>query len=129
MKLSFFDVVKQYIKDHWLRYVLCIMFVVMIVVLNNTLKDDFTSKIIYSDGLFIGGALLIGYGLLIVANYFGTFNIFQMMFNKRTVEGRRETLYEYSIRKQGERKLRVMNFVDFLVVGTICLIIARLLLI
>jgi hypothetical protein len=37
----------------------------MIVATYNSLKDNFHSKIFYSDGLFIGGALLVGYSLLI----------------------------------------------------------------
>jgi hypothetical protein len=123
------DAILQYIKEHWLRYLLSIIFVAVIVITNNALKEDFSSKIFYSDGLFIGGALLIGYGFLVIFNYFGAFDIFQMMFNRRMVDGRREQYYEYSIRKRAERKPGVMNFIDYMIVGVLCLIIARLLLI
>ena len=123
------SIVLEYIKNHWLRYLLCVIFVAAVVITNNVLKESFTSKIIYSDGIFIGGALLIGYGLLVLCNYFGAFNMFQMMFNRHIVDGRREQFYEFSERKRLERKPAVMNFIDFEVVGIICLIIAKLLLI
>ena len=123
------EAVKQFIKEHWLRYVLCLMFVTIVVVLVNSLRDNFTNRIFYSDGLFIAGALLIGYGLLIVVNYFGAFDVFQLLFNKKTVDGRKENLYEFSTRKKEERRVRVFNFLDFIIVGVICLIIAWLLLI
>ena len=122
------NVILEYFKQHWLRYVISCIFVSLITVLNVYLKGDFTSKIFYADGLFIGGALLVGYGLLILMNYFGTFDIFQFMFNRTLVNGRREQLYEYSVRKKAERKPRVIEFLDFIIVGFIFIIIAVLLL-
>ena len=128
MKLKKPNIVLEYIKGHWLRYVLCLFFIAIIVILYNSLKESFTSKIFYSDGLFIAGGLLVGYGLLIIVNYFGAFNIFQMMFNRKIVNGRREQLYEFTVRKQEERKVGLFSFVDFFIVGFLCIIIAWLLL-
>ena len=71
---------------------------------------------------------MVGYSLLIVMNYFGTFDIFQLMFNRHLVNGRKEHLYEYSVRKRLERKPKLFNFLDFTIVGLICIIIAWLLL-
>lgn len=122
--MRFFEIVGEYLKNHWIRLVASIVYGIVICVIYNFSNDGFSYAISYSNGLFIGGATLFLFGLLTVVNYFGGFDIFSYMFRSKYVGDHRESLYEYSERKKIERKPAAFIFIDYLAVGTIFMIVS-----
>lgn len=122
--MKFWRFLGHYFSTHWIRLVACLIFGIIIVIINNATHGTFTSLFQYSNGLFIGGAILFLFGLLTVVNYFGGLDIFSYMFRARKTDGHRESLYDYSERKKVERKPAAFNFIDYLIVGTIFMIVA-----
>ena len=126
--MRFFEKVGEYLSKHWIRLLASIVYCIVICVIYNLANDGFGYAVAYSNGLFIGGATLFLFGLLTIVNYFGGFDIFSYMFRSKYIGDHRESLYEYSERKKIERKPAAFIFIDYLVVGTIFMIVSFIIL-
>lgn len=124
--MRFLEFMKEYFKHHWIRLLVSTLYVASICILYNIINDGFAYRVSYSNGLFIGGATIFLFGLLTIVNYFGGFDIFSFMFNNKRVDGHRETLFDYSERKKMERKDSAFVFIDYLVIGTIGMIVSTI---
>ena len=80
------------------------------------------------NGLFIGGAVVLGIYLLTLLNYFGAFDLFGYSFSTIGVKyfphGKKkyDDYYSYTEIKKEKRKKDQFNFVAYLVVGLIFVI-------
>ena len=124
--MRFFEFLGEYFKNHWIRLLASVAYCILICVVYNLLNDGFNIGLNYVNGFFIGGATIFLFGLLVVVNYFGGLDIFSYMFSARRVGDHRETLFEYAERKKVERKPSAFVFIDYLIVGTIFMIISEI---
>lgn len=116
--MKFLRKIGDYFIRHSIRLSICLLYGVLFMLLYNTFKDSFDKRYGYYNGFFLAGATLFFYGLLCVVTNFGGLDMFSFMFNKRRVDGRKETLYEYSERKKIERKPNAFVFFDYLLIGS-----------
>ena len=121
--MNFFDRIKEYFINHWIRLLFCFIYGIIVLVLY-LLGHDNKILVSYCDGLFIAGATLILFGLLVLVTYFGALDIFSYAFNSKRINGKKETLYDYEERKKIERKPNSMNFIDYILVGAFYVLIA-----
>lgn len=115
---------KQFFKDFYIRLIVCFVYGLLIVIINNIIKHTFNSLIEYSNGFFIGGFSLICFGGLSVINYFGGFDIFQYTFRRRPKGGPQESLYDFSNRKKLERSKGKKTFIPYFVIGVFYILVA-----
>lgn len=106
---------------------------IMICVIIGTLSiKGFNYLVNYCNAFFIAGALFIGIGLLSIVTNFGTFDIFS--YSGRYVINRIknvsvERFPEYTDNKKEKRKKLKFEFVPYMVLGVLCLLVAIVLLI
>lgn len=124
--MRFWMFIGDYFKNHWIRLVGATVYCLIICAIYNWLNDGFTLALNYVNGLFIAGATIFCFGLLILVNYFGGFDMFSYLFRAKIVNNHRETLYDYSVRKKAERRPSLMGFIDYLIVGTIFMLISSI---
>ena len=72
----------------------------------------------YRDGATIGGFALIFFGLLLVLNHFGAFDIFNYFFQRKKKEdGSKEIYSEFVERKRIEKGRLNLSFLPYLIIG------------
>lgn len=124
--MRFSTLIKLYFRDHWIRLVVCVIYGAFMTIIYNVIRNAFAQGLFYFDGMFIGGATLFLFGLLTIVNYFGGFDIFSHIFGAKIVDNHRETLFDFSVRKKQERMAKRFVFIDYLVIGTIFMIISAI---
>ena len=112
-----------FFKNNWIRFLVAFLLGVVPVIVYQAVNNTWTLPLGYCNGLFVSAFLLISISVLVVLNLFGAFDIFSFYINrKRTEEGRKEDLYEYSTRKKEERLKAKLVFLPYLIVGLLYLI-------
>ena len=118
MKTIFFHSLKKYIG--------CLIYLLIIVLLYNLLREQWTILVNYADSTFIGGFSLICVGGFYVFNYLGAYDIFQAAFAKRLPNGKKMTLYEFSEKRKIERSKTPFTYVPYFVVGCLGVVISSI---
>lgn len=126
--MQFWYLVKTYFKYHWIRLLASVVYCVLMLFLYNFIHHAFENSYFYFDGFFIGGATLFLFGLLTIVSYFGGFDMLSYLFRAKVVDNHRESLYDYSVRRRSERMPNRFAFIDYLVIGTIFMIVGAILL-
>lgn len=115
------------IKQYWLKYILCFLYGIIIMVINNAIQGVWNAVVVYANGAFIAGASLLCYGGLSICSLFGAYDIFTYMGARRNENGVKPSLYEYSLMKKEKRKEKKLAFLAYFVVGALYLIVMILL--
>ena len=103
---------KAFLNDHKKRLIISIVYGIIIMIINN-LVNSWDSIIHYCNGAFIAGFSLLCIGGLSTVSYFGGFDMFGYIVRKRPKDGPNESLYDYSMRKNVERKKGVKFFISY----------------
>ncbi len=111
------------LKQYWLKYVLCLIYGIIILIVNNSIQGVWNAVVVYANGAFIAGASLLCYGGLSICSLFGAYDIFTYMGARRNERGVKPSLYEYSQMKKEKRKEKKLAFVPYFVVGGFYLIV------
>jgi hypothetical protein len=106
----------------WKKYLIWIVYVLVILVIHNFAYGTWDLLILYSNGLFIGGASLFCISLLIIVGNFGAFDTFSFLVNGKK-EGCK-TLYDYTEKVKEKRKNKKFNFIPSMVVSIITIMIS-----
>ncbi|MCQ2771925.1 MAG: DUF3899 domain-containing protein [Bacilli bacterium] len=126
-KMSIGQTITNFFKYNWFRFLLAIALAAACLITYCVTYSDWVSPIVYVNGLFIGGALCIGVSLMSVVLLFGFLDIFSYYFNRKTTENGKEDLYEYSERKKSLRMKNPLNFLPYLFIGVVAIIISVIL--
>lgn len=98
------------------QYVIATAVSVVITVLS-LLRDGFALRISYYNALTTAGAVTLLLGLLMIAGYFGAFDIFGYSFSTFRRQRRFHDLYSYSEAKREKRRHGDKYFAPWLIVG------------
>ena len=109
------------------RYLFSIVFTIVIVLLYNILRNEWTLIVNYHDSFFIAGLSLVLIGLLSVVDYFGGLDIFRYMFKRKNPDGTKTTLYDFSEERKEKLKTKTYRFVPFMTMGVIMIIVCLIL--
>ena len=94
----------KYFKSTYVRYIIAFIFTIIIYLIYQFLNNLWLEPIGFINSFQIAGLSLIFMGLLGLVSYFGGFDIYGYMFDrKRTETGRKEDFYEYCNRKKESR--------------------------
>ena len=109
----------------WKRYVaaLIINIVLTLVVL---FSRGFGLKIYYVDAFSVAGFVSILLGLLVWITGAGAFDTIGYGFSTLRGDRKYKDLYEYSVRKKEKRSRHKKNFLPYIVVGIVFLVISFL---
>ncbi len=118
---------KEFFKKSWIRLTICLIFGLLIVIINNLIRKNWNSLDNYCDGFFIGGFSIICIGCLSVLNYFGAFDVFQYTFRRKPKNSPSESLYDFSNRKKETRHSGTKHFIPYFIIGSFYLIISLVL--
>lgn len=111
-----------------IKYIVSLVVSLLLMVLYCAIRNTWSSPMMYSNGLFIGGFTMVSVGLLNLLNNFGAYDMWAYVFTrKRKKEG--ITLAEYSEIKAEERKKTRFSFVPFVTVGLFAIIVSAIILI
>ena len=110
-----------------MKYIISFVFGIVVLGIKMIIDNSATSLLTYTNGTFIGGFMLICFGGLSVINYFGGFDIFQVMVAKKGENGKKPTLNEFSQMKAEKRKKNKYVFVPYFTVGGFYLLISLIL--
>ena len=110
-----------------IKYIVSFVVAALFMVIYCALRNTWNYIMYYSNGLFIGGFVMVSVGLLVLLNNFGAYDIWSYVFTrKRKKEG--ITLAEYSEIKAEARKKSRYTFVPFVTVGLFFILISAILL-
>lgn len=131
----------DFLKKHWFRFLICILLVAGCIVVYNIFNsyeneetgfvyNAWTSKVSYSNALFISGFTTIGIGGLNLISKAGGFDIYSYMVGaKKKEDGKKETLYDYSERMSVKRKKRKYEWIIYFAFGALEIIVSAILMI
>ena len=108
------------------KYIGCLVFLLVIIVLYNVIREQWNVLVNYADSSFLGGFSLICVGGFSVLNHFGAYDIFQAAFAKRLPNGKKMTLYEFSEKRKIERSKSPYTYVPYFVVGCLGIVISSI---
>ncbi len=118
------SVIGAYLHKYWLKFALCPVIGLLIMVIYNSAAGQWTALVSYSNGAFIAGAVLFLIGLLSLVNSFGAFDLSSFYFRRKQFdETRKENYGEYVTRRAEERKKTRMGFLPYVIVGTVFIIV------
>lgn len=117
--MKFWFRIGAYFKKHWIRLLSFIIYGALIIIIYNAMRSDFISLINYANASFIAGITLILMGGLSIVNYFGGLDIYSYMFLAKRKDGKKEALYDYSLRKKEQRRPHALYFLDYFYIGII----------
>ncbi len=116
------DAILTYLRDHWIKFVVCILIGATPLLIYLGSKNGWTSSYAYMDGCFIGAATLLGIGFLAIINNFGGFDLFSFYFRRHKTENGPEDFGDYVQRKGQERVKLRWGFLPYFVIGVCYLI-------
>ena len=117
-----------FFAEYWVRFLVSFMIGVTLYVATNLIENQWSLVRSHCDACFIAGSVLVGISALVLLNFFGAFDIFSFYFNRKKKEnGDKEMLYDYSLRKKGERAKFKLAFLPYLLMGALFIVGALIL--
>lgn len=111
-------------KKDIIKFVISIIYGILIIVIYNSVNQVWNSLIVYCDGAFIAGASLVCVAGLSLCTSLGAFDIFSFMgAKKQNVKGR-VSFYDYTEMKKEQRKTKKMYWLPYFVAGAVYLVVA-----
>lgn len=110
------------IKQYWKKYILCLVYGIVIMVINNTIQSCWDKMVVYANGAFIAGGSLLCYGGLSLCSLFGAYDIFSYMGAKKGPNGVKPSFYDYTLMKNERRKEKKYAFLPYFITGGFYLI-------
>ena len=121
--------IATFFRKNWIRILVATILGIGVMVLYNFSAGDWNELISYSNGAFISGFIWLAIGGLYIVEGFGGFDIFAYLVRrKKTQEGHTESLYEYSQRRNEQRKPARFGFLAYFLVAVIYFLISLILL-
>ena len=112
-----------FLQKHWIKFVVCILVGFGLMAIYNSAAGNWHTLASYSNGAFIGGAVLFLVGLLSLVGSFGAFDLASFYFlRKRVDETRKENYGEYVTRRADDHAKARMGFLPYVIVGILYII-------
>lgn len=125
--MKFKDRLKYFFIDNKGKFIFAFILSFAIILLYTILNNSWTSIVAYSDILFSTSGILLCVAGFSFVNYHGFFDMFAFSFTKKKRKEMGEDYYQYSERKNLERKTNKLAPVPYLIVSLLFLIISIIL--
>ena len=106
------------------KYIFCLLYGIIIIVINNLIHASFTGLLCYSDGCFIAGLSLLCFGGLSIVNNLGAFDIFSYMFVKKDEHGFKKPFFDYCEGKKESRSKKKYASIPYFITGFFYIILS-----
>lgn len=115
------DWFKRLFLHSLVKYIILII-LGLLIVLANLLFNGFEFYTFYVGGVQIAGLAIILMGGLSMLGYYGAFDFWGYTFSKKTVDGRRISIVDYTERRQVKRHSKNIPFTPYFLVGIVFLV-------
>ena len=116
------------IKSPWYKYLILTIVGILLIIISVATHDAWTIYIYYTDGFLLAGVVLILLGGLSFVTSQGAFDIFSYSGTKRSNNGKKLTLAEYSEVMREERQNKGYVFMPYILVGISFLVVGIIML-
>lgn len=116
------------IKSPWYKYLILTIVGILLIIISVATHDAWTTYIYYTDGFLLAGVVLILLGGLSFVTSQGAFDIFSYLGTKRSNNGKKLTLAEYSEVMREERQNKGYVFMPYILVGISFLVVGIIML-
>ncbi len=116
------------IKSPWYKYLILTIVGILLIIISVATHDAWTIYIYYTDGFLLAGVVLILLGGLSFVTSQGAFDIFSYLGTKRSNNGKKLTLAEYSEVMREERQNKGYVFMPYILVGISFLVVGIIML-
>lgn len=116
------------IKSPWYKYLILTIVGILLIIISVATHDAWNIYIYYTDGFLLAGVVLILLGGLSFVTSQGAFDIFSYLGTKRSNNGKKLTLAEYSEVMREERQNKGYVFMPYILVGISFLVVGIIML-
>ena len=121
------DRIKYFFIDNKGKFIFAAILSIAIILLYTVLNNSWKNIIAYCDILFLTSGVLLCVAGFSFVNYHGFFDMFAFSFSKKKRKEMGEDYYQYSERKNLERKSNKLAPVPYLLVSLLLLIVSIIL--
>lgn len=122
------EAIKTFFKDNLVRFIISFIVIIAITVIYNLSHNGWATIVAYIDSTFISAIVLMCISGLSFVNHQGTFDIFAYTFTKKKRKQQNEEFYDYTERRNLERKATPYIPLSYLFVGLLSLFASIILL-
>ena len=114
---------KFFLKTIYFKYIIVTLIAFFIAILYHIINNSWLSVSGNCNAFFISGAAMILFSFLTICVNLGSLDIFSYMFVNHKKE-ENKTFYDYCENKKEKRKKTSLNFLPYLFVGLVFIVIA-----
>ena len=122
------EAIKNFFIENLARFIISFVVVILITILYNLSHNGWKTIVAYIDSTFISSIVLFCISGLSFVNQQGTFDIFAYTFSKKKRKEQNEEFYDFTERRNLERKATPYVPLPYLFVGILSFIISIILL-